>query len=98
MAEIYSDTQHALVQISIQVVAALQRAYVQGVRASKLRCLVQVHVRHLVGGRARGDQQLSNERLFTVAGPERIGAVSHAFTHSKLRTSFLSYAKNIPHG
>ncbi|KAK9904777.1 hypothetical protein WJX75_002298 [Coccomyxa subellipsoidea] len=35
----------------------------------------QVHVRHLVGGRARGDQQLSNERLFTVAGPERIGAV-----------------------
>ncbi|CAL8464367.1 g3902 [Coccomyxa elongata] len=35
----------------------------------------QVHVRHLVGGRARGDQQLSNERLFSVAGPERIGAV-----------------------
>ena len=32
-------------------------------------------MRHLVGGRARGDQQLSNERLFSVAGPERIGAV-----------------------
>ena len=36
---------------------------------------LQVHVRHLVGGRARGEQVLSSERLFTVAGPERLGAV-----------------------
>ena len=35
-----------------------------------------MHVRHLVGGRARGEQVLSDERLFTVAGPERLGAVS----------------------
>lgn len=47
----------------------------------------QVHVRHLVGGRARGDQQLSNERLFTVAGPERLGAVSHFLIISHLPLS-----------
>lgn len=44
----------------------------------------QVHIRHLVGGRARGDQHLSNERLFTVAGPERLGAVSHLPSTIKL--------------
>ena len=43
--------------------------------------VLQVHVRHLVGGRARGEQVLSDERLFTVAGPERLGAVSMPHKH-----------------
>ena len=49
---------------------------------------LQVHVRHLVGGRARGEQVLSDERLFTVAGPERLGAVSLPHEHI-LRVSFM---------
>ncbi|CAK0786451.1 hypothetical protein CVIRNUC_009664 [Coccomyxa viridis] len=55
----------------------LQRAGEAGIPTQDISSLqeAQVHVRHLVGGRARGEQVLSDERLFSVAGPERLGAV-----------------------
>ncbi len=37
---------------------------------------LQVHVRHLVGGRARGSRALADERLFEVQAPERLRAIS----------------------
>ena len=37
---------------------------------------LQVHVRHLVGGRARGSRALADERLYEVQAPERLRAIS----------------------
>ena len=37
---------------------------------------VQVHLRHLVGGRARGSRALAHERLYEVQAPERLRAIS----------------------
>ena len=37
---------------------------------------MQVHLRHLVGGRARGSRALAHERLYEVQAPERLRAIS----------------------
>ncbi|KAL0049357.1 hypothetical protein WJX82_000351 [Trebouxia sp. C0006] len=36
---------------------------------------VQVHLRHVVGGRARGSQEMPDEKLYSVSIPERRGAI-----------------------
>lgn len=36
---------------------------------------VQVHLRHVVGGRARGSQEMPDEQLYSVSIPERRGAI-----------------------
>jgi len=64
---------------SPQSAALVERLIAAGLPAEDISDieLAQLHLRHLVGGRARGgdEQGLPNERIFQVDFPERVGAL-----------------------
>ena len=66
------------------------------------RCLLfcQVHLRHVVGGRARGSQEMPDEKLYSVSIPERRGALKQLLRalSPAWNVTLLHYRKTGKHG